>query len=144
MHLGLAAERAQIALERVALNVMDYSTPDNEDYQPVDEPCVPGGPAAYFSTLPLREIVSALHHEAIPAYLSNTAGTYVCNYTMYSTLHAIHARALGTRAGLIHLPLLPSMIDRGRSAEPSMDFAVMLRGVEAALRVIAGSDDRVV
>ena len=110
VHLGLAAERAQIALERIAINVMDYAIPDNQGFQAVDQACVAGGPAAYFSTLPLRPTLDALRAAGIPAYLSATAGTYLCNYVLYTTLHVLAARPQPVRAGFIHLPLLPSMV----------------------------------
>ncbi len=137
VHLGLAAERAQIALERVAINVMDYAIPDNEGFQAVDQACVAGGPAAYFSTLPLRAILDALRCAGIPAYLSLTAGTYLCNFALYTTLHALAARPRPARAGFIHLPLLPSMVAPGNAQQPSMDLGVMLRGVELALETLA-------
>jgi pyroglutamyl-peptidase len=138
VHLGLAAERAQIALERIAINVMDYSIPDNEGFQARDEPCVPDGPAAYFSTLPLRAMLDTLGRAGIPAYLSATAGTYLCNFVMYTTLHALAERREPARAGFIHLPLLPSMVSPGNAEQPSMDLTLMLRGVEMALEAAVG------
>jgi pyroglutamyl-peptidase len=137
VQLGLASERSQIALERVAINVMDYSIPDNEGFQARDEACVPGGPAAYFSTLPLRAMLAALHGAGVPAYLSDTAGTYLCNFVMYSTLHALAARHDPPIAGFVHLPLLPSMVAAGSALQPSMDLGLMLRGVEVALETLA-------
>jgi len=136
VHLGLAGERAQIALERIAINVMDYPIPDNEGLRAVDQPCVAEGPAAYFSTLPLRAIVTALHDAGIPAYLSATAGTYLCNFVMYTTLHALSARRPAPPAGFIHLPSLPSMVPAGATLHPSMDLGLMLRSVEGALEAI--------
>ena len=137
VHLGLAGERAQVALERVAINVMDYSIPDNEGFQARDEPCVPDGPAAYFSTLPLRAMLDAVRGAGVPGYLSTTAGTYLCNFVMYTTLHALAASPRPPRAGFVHLPPLPSMVAPDDAGQPSMDLDLMLRGVEAALRVIA-------
>ena len=137
IHLGLAAERAQIALERIAINLMDYAIADNAGWQARDEPCVAGGPAAYFSTLPLRPMLEAVQASGVPAYLSETAGTYLCNYTMYTTLHALAGRPEPRPAGFIHLPRLPSMVAPGTSDEASMDLGLMLRGVEAALEVAA-------
>lgn len=96
-----------------------------------------GGPAAYFSTLPVKDIVAALAAEGIPAYVSNTAGTYLCNHTLYSTLHLAHDRALRARVGFMHLPLLPSMVAQSGVDQPSMDFGLMLRAVEVTLGVIA-------
>jgi pyroglutamyl-peptidase len=137
VHLGLADGRARVALERVALNVMDYRIPDNTGYRAEGEPCALEGPAAYFSSLPLPEILAALTVEGIPAYVSNTAGTYLCNQTLYRTLREIALRELTTRAGFIHLPLLPAMVAESKTDQPSMDLPLMLRGVETALRVVA-------
>jgi len=137
VHLGLAGERAQIALERIAINLMDYSIPDNAGWQARDEPCVAGGPAAYWSTLPLRAMLEAVHAAGVPAYRSATAGTYLCNFVMYTTLHALAGRLELRPAGFIHLPRLPSMVAPGNSDEPSMDLGLMLRGVEAALEAAA-------
>lgn len=137
LHLGLAEGRTRLALERAALNVMDYRIVDNAGYRAEGEPCVPEGPAAYFASLPLPEILAALTAEGIPAYVSNTAGTFLCNQTLYRTLHEIAMRELKTRAGFIHLPLLPAMVALSKTDQPSMDLSLMLRGVEAALRVVA-------
>jgi pyroglutamyl-peptidase len=137
VHLGLAEGRARIALERVALNVMDYRMADNAGYRAEGEPCADGGPAAYFATLPLPEILAALTAEGVPAYVSNTAGTFLCNQTLYQTLHEIATRELTTRAGFVHLPLLPAMVAAGGLDQPSMDLPLVLRGVETLLRIVA-------
>src|SRR5882672_11564569 len=137
IHLGLAAGRARIALERVAVNVMDFDTPDNTGYRACNEVCESAGPAAYLATLPLAPMLDALLGRGIPAYLSNTAGTYLCNRTMYATLHLAATRGLGTRAGFVHLPLLPSMVAATGVDAPSMDFALMLEAAETALTVVA-------
>ena len=137
VHLGLAEGRARLALERAALNVMDYRIPDNAGYVAQSELCAPEGPAAYFASLPLQEMLAALIEEGVPAYISNTAGTYLCNQTMYATLHEIATRELTARAGFIHLPLLPAMVAASRLDQPSMDLLLMLRGVETVLRVVA-------
>ncbi|MGH7279433.1 MAG: pyroglutamyl-peptidase I [Candidatus Rokuibacteriota bacterium] len=137
VHLGLAEGRARIALERVGLNVMDYRIPDATGHVARDEACIAGGPDAYFSTLPLRAMLAALSLEGVPAYISDTAGTYLCNQTLYSTLHTIAQAGGRARAGFIHLPLLPSMVAASGLDQPSMDLGLMLRGVEAALRAAA-------
>jgi pyroglutamyl-peptidase len=136
VHLGLAGGRARIALERVAVNVMDYDTPDNAGHRARGEPCVAGGPVAYLATLPLAAIVAALVGEGIPAYVSNTAGTYLCNQTMYGTLHLLAQRRHPARAGFIHLPLLPAMVAAGGLEQPSMDAGLMVRAVEIALGIV--------
>jgi pyroglutamyl-peptidase len=137
VQLGLAAGRMRIGLERVALNVLDYPMPDAEGAQPHGRPCVPDGPAAYWSRLPLDAILGTLTAEGIPAYVSNTAGTYLCNQVMYGTLHWLAERGARTPAGFIHLPLLPSMVAATGTDEPSMDFPLMRRAVEIALGVVA-------
>ena len=138
LHVGLAAGRMRIALERVAVNVMDYEEADNAGYQARGEPCVAGGPVAYLATLPLPAMLGGIAREGIPAYLSNTAGTYLCNQTLYATLHGVaasHGRAL---AGFMHVPLSPAMVAASGLDQPSMDPAIGVRAVEAALRIIAG------
>jgi len=137
LHLGLAGGRARLSLERVAVNAMDYETPDNAGHIARGEPCVPDGPPAYFSTLPLGDIMAALLAEGIPAAVSNTAGTYLCNQTMYGTLHALAVRRHPARAGFVHLPLLPAMVAASGLEQPSMDVGLMVRGVEIALGIVA-------
>jgi pyroglutamyl-peptidase len=137
VHLGLAGGRARISLERVALNVMDYSRPDAHGLVLRDVACVEGGPPARFSTLPLRAALAALHAEGIPAAISNTAGTYLCNDISYTTLHALSRRAPAIPAGFIHFPFLPSMVAAHDLEEPSMDVAMMTRAVEIVLSRIA-------
>jgi len=137
LHLGLAEGRARVALERVAVNVMDYPLPDNAGYRASGEPCVPGGPAAYFATLPLTAMLKALVAEGIPAYISSTAGTYLCNQTLYWTLHTMSTRLRRPAVGFVHFPLLPAMVAGAGLEQPSMDFPLMLRAVETILGVIA-------
>ncbi|MGH7357096.1 MAG: pyroglutamyl-peptidase I [Candidatus Rokuibacteriota bacterium] len=139
VHFGLAGGRARVALERVAVNVMDFEIADNAGYQARGEACEPSGPAAYFATLPLGPMLDALLAQGIPAYVSNTAGTYLCNRTMYATLHLAATRGLGTRAGFVHLPFLPSMVAATGADAPSMDGALMLRAAETALAVVAAA-----
>ena len=140
LHLGLAGGRARIALERVAINVMDYEVPDNAGYRASGEPCVPGGPTAYSSTLPLPAMLKALVDEGIPAYMSNTAGTFLCNQTLYWTLNAVRDTPRPPRVGFVHFPLLPAMVAAAGLEQPSMDFPLMLRAVETILGVIAHGD----
>ena len=96
--LGLAENRTEISIERVAINVLDFRIPDNDGQQPRGVPIVPGGPDAYFSDLPVREIEAVWQAHGIPGSLSNTAGTFCCNQVLYL------ARRMGLRAGFIHLP----------------------------------------
>ncbi len=130
---GLANGRSMLALERVAINVMDFPMPDNDDRQPADEPIVEDGPAAYFTTLPIKATLAAWREEGLPGYVSNSAGTYVCNQTFYHSLHLSGKH--GYRAGLIHVPYLPEQAARAKGGAPSMSLDLMLRAVELALEV---------
>ena len=134
VHLGLAGGRARVSLERVAVNVMDYSRPDAHGQVLRGVACAEDGPAAYFSTLPLRAMLAALTAEGIPAAISNTAGTYLCNDISYTTLHVLARRGLAIPTGFIHLPFLPSMVSAHDLEEPSMDLPLMVRAVEIALQ----------
>jgi pyroglutamyl-peptidase len=119
----------------VAINVNDASIADNAGNQPVDEPIVVGGPAAFFSTLPNKAIVAALREADIPAQISNTAGTYVCNQVLYAVLHYLSENDLPARATFMHVPYLPSQVlDKPGVASMSLDD--MNRALEIAIRVI--------
>ncbi|EXU73539.1 pyroglutamyl-peptidase I [Erwinia mallotivora] len=105
--VGQAGGRTDITVERIAINVDDARIPDNAGNQPVDEPIVKGGPAAYFSTLPIKAIVEGIREAGIPASVSQTAGTYVCNHVMYGLLHYLAKHKNKIRGGFIHIPYLP-------------------------------------
>jgi pyroglutamyl-peptidase len=124
---GLAAGRAAVTPERVAINVDDARIPDNAGAQPVDRPVVRGGPAAYWSTLPIKAIVAALTREGIPAAVSQTAGTFVCNHVFYGLMHAL-ARTPGVRGGFVHVPAVPAIAKKGqpRLALPRLVAAAAL------------------
>ena len=125
--LGQAAGRRAVTPERVAINLMDASRPDNAGLEPHEEPIEPGGPAACFSTLPLRAMVEAVCAEGVPAQISNTAGTFVCNSLMYAMLRWTERNAPALPCGFVHLP----RPDAGLSRED------LQRGLCAALRVLA-------
>jgi pyroglutamyl-peptidase len=107
--LGLASGRTALSLERVAININDASLADNRGVQPVDTPVVPHGPTAYFSTLPLKAMLQALRRHGLPAELSQTAGTFVCNHVFYGLMHTLATQPAlqGTRGGFVHVPDLP-------------------------------------
>ncbi|PKK97378.1 MAG: pyroglutamyl-peptidase I [Tenericutes bacterium HGW-Tenericutes-3] len=103
---GQAGGRKSISLERIAINIDDASIPDNNNYQPVDQVINSSGPAAYFSTLPIRKIFNHLNQKNIPVSISNSAGTYVCNHLMYHTLDFIAQNNLIQKVGFIHVPYI--------------------------------------
>ncbi|WP_130908908.1 pyroglutamyl-peptidase I [Pseudomonas antarctica] len=100
---GLGPGRSDISIERVAINVNDARIPDNLGEQPIDTAVVDGGPAAYFSTLPIKAMVKAVREAGIAASVSQTAGTFVCNQVFYLLQHALAGTAI--RSGFIHVPL---------------------------------------
>ena len=131
--LGLAGGRAEWTPERVAINCNDARIADNAGAQPVDTAVVAGGPAAYFSTLPIKSIVQALRTAGVPASVSNTAGTFVCNHAFYALMHLLATRPAlaGTRGGFVHVPSLPVQAARSPGM-PSMALDTQV----AALRVL--------
>ena len=139
--IGQAGGRAAITPERVAINVDDASIPDNAGAQPIDRPIVPDGPAAYFSTLPVKAMVAAIRQAGLPASLSNTAGTFVCNHLMYGVLHLLASRYPGVRGGFMHVPFAPQQIvDR---PAPAMSVEDIARGISAAVEAIAAHGEDV-
>ncbi len=130
--LGLANGRAAVTPERVAINIEDARIADNGGDHPVDRPVVDRGPAAYFTGLPVKEIVQRMREEGIPAEVSDSAGTYVCNHLMYRLMHAVATRHPTTRAGFIHVPCTP---DGARDGEPSLELADITRAVRIAIEV---------
>ena len=135
LSIGQAGGRAEITPERIAINIDDARIPDNEGNRPVDWPIVPDGENAYFSNLPIKAMVKAMKKEGIPAAVSNSAGTYVCNHLMYSVLYYIKKNALPIKAGFIHVPYIPEQTVNKKD-KPSMSLAEIVRGLEAAIRVI--------
>jgi pyroglutamyl-peptidase len=134
--LGLAGGRAALSLERVAINIEDARIPDNAGYEPVDRPIVDDGPAAYFTNLPIKAAVRALREVGLPAVISNTAGTFVCNHVFYALMHLAATRRPDLRGGFLHLPYLPAQAVQFDGA-PSLALADIVRGVEIVLRVTA-------
>ena len=124
--VGQAGGFATVELERVAINVQDARIPDNAGAQPVDEPVVPGGPAAHFSSLPIKAAVAALVAAGIPASVSQSAGTYTCNHVFYRLRH------LGQHGGFVHVPYSTEQLE-GRDA-PSLPQDVITEAVRIAVR----------
>lgn len=127
--IGQASDRAALCIERVAINVQDARIPDNDGARPVDVPVVPGGPAAYLATLPVRAAVAALHAAELPAEISMSAGTFVCNHVFYSLMHLAALRAEPFRAGFVHVPRLPQQ----SGSAPAMPLDDIVRGIAVVL-----------
>jgi pyroglutamyl-peptidase len=140
LSVGLAGGRAELSLERVAINVDDARIADNGGRQPVDRPIVPGGPAAYFANLPIKAVVTVLRDAGLPAAVSNSTGTFVCNHVFYGLMHLAATRFPAVRAGFLHVPYLPSQAAR-LPGTPSMALDQIVRGIEIILSVTAARTD---
>lgn len=128
--VGQAGGRVDITPERVAINLDDARIADNAGQQPVDRPVVKDGPVAYFSTLPVKAIVQDLRRHDIPASLSQTAGTFVCNHVFYGLMHELALHRTGVRGGFIHVPYLP---EQAKAGQASLPFETMTRAIRLAI-----------
>lgn len=139
--VGQAGGRYDITPERVAINVNDARIPDNEGQQPLDGPIFADGETAYFTTLPIKAMVAAIREAGIPASVSNTAGTYVCNHLMYGVLYTLAKKYPGVRGGFIHVPFIPSQTINRPTPAPSMSVEVIAKGLEAAIKAIGENEE---
>jgi pyroglutamyl-peptidase len=135
--LGQASGRKGISIERVAVNLLDFRIPDNAGNQISDQSVIVDGAAAYFITLPIRQIFETLKEKGIPAELSLSAGAYLCNQVIYTLLHHLQSQSLQIPAGFIHLPDLPEQAAVRSRPTPSMSLDTMIQGIRVALEVIA-------
>lgn len=126
--LGQAGGQAALSIERIGINVDDARIPDNQGAQPVDTAVAPGGPAAYFASLPVKAMLRAVQQTGVPCEVSQTAGTFVCNHVLYGLMHHLAREGVaGMRGGFVHVPWLP-----GQGA-PHLALRDMVRGLHAAL-----------
>ena len=139
--IGQAGGRASLTPERVAINQDDARIPDNQGNQPIDTPIRLDGQAAYFSTLPIKAMVQAIKEEGLPATVSNTAGTFVCNHLMYQALYLADKKFANMRAGFMHIPYMTEqVINKPNTA--SMNLTDIVRGIEAAIGAIVDYKDK--
>lgn len=131
--VGQAGGRCELSLERVAINLDDARIPDNAGAQPIDRPIVADGPAAYFTTLPIKAMVLALREAGLPAAVSYSAGTYVCNHLFYGLMHRIARDGLRCRGGFLHIPYLPEQAARQPTGAPSMSLTQIVQGLTIGL-----------
>lgn len=136
--VGQVGGRVDITVERVGINVDDARIPDNRGQQPIDVAIVPGGPAAWFSSLPIKAMVAAMREKGIPASVSQTAGTFVCNHVMYGLLHKIGENA-EMKGGFIHIPYLPEQA-AAHAGAPSMAAQTVKDALEIAITVALRQD----
>ncbi len=135
INVGQAGNRFGITPERVAINEDDARIPDNEGNQPIDTEIVTGGKSAYFSTLPIKAMVENIKAKGIPASVSNTAGTFVCNHLMYGLLNLIEEKYPNTKGGFIHVPFATEQV-LDKPTSPSLTIEQIALGLEAAIEAV--------
>ncbi len=135
--LGQAGGRAELSLERVAINIDDARIADNAGCKPVDEPVIAGAPNAYFSSLPIKAMVTGLRAAGFPAGISQTAGTFVCNHVFFGLQHVTDGGPV--RSGFMHVPLLPQQA-ANCPGQASMGLATMIEGVRLALAIALSTE----
>lgn len=135
LSIGQAGGRAAVTAERMAVNLDDFRIPDNEGNQPTDEPVIPGGSDGYLTNLPVKAMVEAIRKAGIPAEISMSAGTFVCNHLLYSIRYLMETEYPGSRCGFIHIPWLPEQV-LDKTGQPSMPLEWSVRAVEAAIEAI--------
>lgn len=139
LNVGQAGGRSALTPERVAININDGRIPDNDGYQPLGEPIQPDGDTAYFTQLPIKAMAKAIRAAGLPAIVSNTAGTYVCNHIFYQVQYMRAKEFPKLKAGFIHIPFLPEQVIT-RPNQPSMALADIVKGLTAAIGAIVERD----
>ena len=139
LSIGQAGGRPDITVERVGINVDDYRIKDNEGNQPTDEIIQEDGQAAYFSNLPVKAMVKHMNDNNIPATLSNTAGTFVCNHVLYGVQYLLDKKYPNKKSGFIHIPFLPEQVI-SRPNTPSMSISTIVKALTLALEAIIEND----
>ncbi|NUU94757.1 pyrrolidone-carboxylate peptidase [Marinitoga sp. 1135] len=132
--VGQAGGRARISIERVAINIDDAKIPDNEGQKPEDKPIFFDGENAYFSNLPIKKIKKELEGIGIPAEISNSAGTFVCNHLLYGLMYYIERDFKKTLGGFIHVPYLPEQIIDKKGNLPSMSLENIVKALEKIIK----------
>lgn len=140
LSIGQAGGRSDITVERIGINCDDARIPDNKGNQMVDEPVFSDGPAAYFVNLPIKAMVAKMNEAGIPASVSNSAGTFVCNHVTYGVRHIIETTCPGKRSGFIHIPYLPSQVT-DKKGQPSMALTTIVEGLTKAIEAIIETKD---
>lgn len=131
--IGQAGGRYDMTVERVAINVDDARIEDNEGNQPIDIPVFEDGENAYFSNLPIKAMVEEIKGQGIPASISNSAGTFVCNHIMYGVLYHINKTYKNMRGGFIHVPFINEQV-LDKKNQPYMPVEHISKAIEAAIK----------
>ena len=140
LSIGQAGGRFDISIERIGINLDDFRIPDNEGNQIIDEPIFPDGENSYFVKLPVKAMVQNVQKNNIPASVSYTAGTFVCNHVLYGVLYLIEKKYKGKKSGFIHIPFLPQQVIDKRNM-PSMELNTIVKGLTAAIEAIVKNNE---
>lgn len=141
--IGQAGGRYDLTPERVAINLDDASIEDNEGNQPIDTAIFEDGAPAYFSTLPIKAMVAKIQEAGVPASISDTAGTFVCNHLMYGVLYTLAKKYPGVRGGFMHVPFVTSQVVKRSAPAPSLAVEQIVKGIEAAIAAIGENSENV-
>jgi len=136
--VGQAGGRAELSIERVAVNLDDAQAPDNAAVLREDAPIVSQGPTAYLATLSIKQVVAGLCNAGFPAAVSNTAGLFVCNHLFYGVLHHIVTHNLDMQAGFVHVPFLPEQVV-GKPGTPSMSLETIVAGLDCIVSILTSN-----
>lgn len=143
LSVGQAGGRNEITLEKVAINLMEARIKDNDGYQPSDTPVREDGETAYFTNLPLKNMLVHMRENGIPANISYTAGTFVCNSLMYNILYLIDKKYPEIKGGFIHVPYLPSQVTSKSPVPSSMSAETICKGLELSIDAILSNKKEV-
>lgn len=141
--VGQAGGRCDITVERVAINIDDARISDNEDNQPIDKKIYEDGKNAYFSNLPIKAMVNEINDNLIPASISNTAGTFVCNHIMYGLLYMINKKYTNIKGGFIHVPFIPEQVI-GKKNAPSMSLDNIVKGLKCSIKATVENEKDII
>ena len=141
--IGQAGGRYDLTPERVAINLDDASIEDNEGNQPIDTAIFEDGAPAYFSTLPIKAMVAKIQEAGVPASISDTAGTFVCNHLMYGVLYTLAKKYPDVRGGFMHVPFVTSQVVKRSAPAPSLAVEQIVKGIEAAIAAIGENSENV-
>lgn len=139
--VGQAGGRSCVTVEKVAVNLVEARIPDNDGAQPLGEPLREDGPAAYFATVPVKAMVANIRAHHLPAFISYTAGTYVCNSIMYHALYLCDRTFPGTVAGFMHVPYEPGQVVDKPEGTPSMPLDTIAKSLEYAIEAVVHGDE---
>lgn len=141
LNIGQAGGRFELTPERVAINVDDARIPDNETNQPIDVPIKKDGAAAYFTQLPVKAMVTEMKNAGVPAAVSNSAGTFVCNHIMYQVQYMIDKQYPNIKAGFMHVPFIPTQV-LDKPGKPAMNLEDISKGITKAIEAIVEFDGK--